>query len=590
VCVGIALVLAVPASGAAAATLEPTPLPALPGAEAEPNDVPATASPIQSGERVRAGLTGAGDVDYFRFTALTGERVFANVVTAGAEGTGDSTLSLIASDEVTELESDDNDGSQGDLASSIAGFTIPADGTYYLRVDAGGSVSPYDLYLQLRPAALPGGEIEATNNYPLANPLTGGEVTGVHSAKDEDWFSFFLNAGDTVFLSLHLAGADVSSAQLAFGVTGDSGNPLRIPARSGAPDPLSPSEALTVTAAKSGTYYATVGSIDGSPGDPEFEYDLSATVLPAALPACRRYSAASQLLRDDGQPVSFPIAVDDVAQITRAAVHLELEETVMADLDVSLRSPSGTEVPLFTDIGSTAPGGQTQMDAVLDDYAAVPPLYQALRPLDLQLEGGSRLASFAGQQTQGVWSVTVRDDTANASFGTVGAVDLILCGPQTAAPRAPLVAPPAPQAKPAPPKLSGLTFAPSRFRAAKSGPMVQAKRAASGGALVTYQDSERAQTNFILFEAEPGRKVGAKCAHPTKANATKKTCTRLVKVISFVRSDRAGRNQFGFLGRVGARKLPPGEYQLQGRAYAPSGLTSDPVVANFTVLPQARAK
>ena len=234
------------------------------------------------------------------------------------------------------------------------------------------------------------------------------------------------------------------------------------------------------------------------------------------------------------------------------------------------------------------------MEAVFDDYAAVPPLYRALRPLDLQPEPGGSLAAFIGQQTQGTWMVVIRDDTMNSSVGTVKAMNLILCGPQSP-PAAPGSDPGTNNQRPKsppqpPPVLSGLTVAPGEFAAAKSGPMVLAKRPASGGALVTYQDSEAAQTNFILTEANPGRKVGAKCVRQTKGNATKKPCTRWVKVISFVRNDVAGRNRFGFSGRVGARKLPPGEFQLQARAYAISGLSSNPVAVIFKIIPAAPAK
>ena len=48
--------------------------------------------------------------------------------------------------------------------------------------------------------------------------------------------------------------------------------------------------------------------------------------------------------------------------------------------------------------------------------------------------------------------------------------------------------------------------------------------------------------------------------------------------------------EFGFTGRVAARKLPKGEYRLQAKAYAPSGLTSAPVSVDFTILPPAASK
>lgn len=595
-CVGIALATLLPAA-AAAAPLVPTPLPAVPGAEAEPNDSPTTASPIQSGERIRANLLAAGDVDYYRFTAQAGERVFANVVTAGsaANSPNDTVLTLLGGEE-TVIEEDDNDGSQLSLASSIAGAEIPSDGTYFLKVNesSAAAVAPYDLYFQLR-SGIPTAETEP-NGFPKANPLVNGEMTGEHLAEDEDRFSMNLQAGDTVFLSLDLAG-EASKAQLGFGLAGDTDKKqlvLVVPASAESPDATTPSEAMTMTVSSAGTYYVSVASSEKSALEPSWTYDLSATVIPASQPSCGTYSSPGGPISDGGTTF-FPIAVEDSVQITRAAVGLDLKESVMDDLDVLLRSPTGIVLPLFTDIGSTLSEEETkrqmQMQAVFDDAAAVPPLYKALRPLDLQPEAGGRLASLAGQQAQGTWNVVITDDQPNLSFGTVNAAKLILCGPEPAPVGTRGTAASTPQqTKPNPPVLSGFAIAPRKFRAAKQGPTVLAKRPKVGGALVTYQDSEAGQTNVVLFEAEPGRKVGGKCVPQTKANAAKKPCTRYVKVTSFVRHDVAGRNKFGFTGRVAARKLPVGEYRLQAKAYAPSGLTSAPVSVNFTILPPDPSK
>jgi subtilisin-like proprotein convertase family protein len=370
-------------------------------------------------------------------------------------------------------------------------------------------------------------------------------------------------------------------------LTVDDPNPME-PA-----DSTPPSEAETITVSQSGTYYAyvDVGKGKTEPGGETATYELAVTVFPAAQPSCRTYSSSVISAFLDGGTTSFPIQVDDPALVARAALRLKLEESVMQDLDVSLRSPSGFELPLFTDIGESAAEGQRQMEAVFDDFAATPSLYTSLRPLGLQTD--SPLAGFNGQPTQGTWTLVVKDDTANLppSVGSLAAAELVLCpqpGSEPGAPAGGGNSAARPQAKPAqPPVLSGFTIAPSKFRAAESGPMVRAKRSPLGGALVGYQSSEPVQTNLILFELEEGRKVGRKCARPTALNSAKKPCVRPVKVISFVRNDSAGRNQFGFTGRVGARKLPPGEYKLQARAYAGSGLTSAAVSGTFTVLPPA---
>src|SRR5262249_28916588 len=155
-----------------------------------------------------------------------------------------------------------------------------------------------------------------------------------------------LQAGDTVFLSLDLdPGRDGESfkGRLGFGLFGDVVSPntkptavFTVPAPGEASDSSNPSEALTMTVAKSGTYYVRVDTTEpGSPG-PDTTYDLAATVLAAAQPSCRTYASPLASLLFDGGTVNFPITVDDAAQIGRIAVRLDLEESVMADLNVSL--------------------------------------------------------------------------------------------------------------------------------------------------------------------------------------------------------------------------------------------------------------
>ena len=138
--------LALLLTASAASAQEPTPLPAPPGSEAEPNQTPETATPIAAGERIRA-LRTPGDVDHYRFTADAGDRVFATVMTAGSTST-DSRLALLGADGETVLEADNDNGTLAAQSSSIAGATIPAAGTYYLRVDAPAGTTqllPYDL-------------------------------------------------------------------------------------------------------------------------------------------------------------------------------------------------------------------------------------------------------------------------------------------------------------------------------------------------------------------------------------------------------------------------------------------------------------
>ena len=124
--------------------------------EVEPNGSVATATPLPGPVAVGWGaIWPYSDIDYWSFTASAGDRVFAATMTSSSAGSLDSELTLIASDGVTVLELDNDDGSLGSTSSSIAGKLIPASGTYYLKVRYPGTgttnssaIRPYHLHLR----------------------------------------------------------------------------------------------------------------------------------------------------------------------------------------------------------------------------------------------------------------------------------------------------------------------------------------------------------------------------------------------------------------------------------------------------------
>ncbi|MDX1998657.1 MAG: PPC domain-containing protein, partial [Thermoanaerobaculia bacterium] len=183
------------------------------GGEVEPNGTTATASPLGGSNLVvRAPLWPNGDIDFYSFTATAGDRVYAAVMTSGAAGNStDGQLTLLASDGTTTIEFDDDNGSFAALSPTIAGATIPSTGTYFLRVNdfTAGTTSerPYELHFRLQSGS-PTPEVEANDTPATANPLpANGWVSGTRdpaAATEQDWYSFNLNAGDTVFLSLDM--------------------------------------------------------------------------------------------------------------------------------------------------------------------------------------------------------------------------------------------------------------------------------------------------------------------------------------------------------------------------------------------------
>ena len=427
----VLLVLLLTAGTASAEDAQPTPLPAPPDGEAEPNGPNDTASPIASGERVRASLYPNGDIDRYRFTAQAGDRVYAAVMTAGSAGNStDSQLRLLGSDGTTVIEFDDDDGSLTGLSSSIAGATIPSAGTYYLDVrdfTAGtASIRPYDLWLDVRSGAPPT-EAEPNDDRSSANALSGSYVAGAQDqAADRDLYALELDAGDTVFLSLDLdpeRDGTTFDGRLGFA----NAQSIVVVSDQGTVDEID-SEAYFATVPTSGTYYAYVDSPAAGAEGPTATYHLSATVIPSARPSCRTYTITppTGTIPDQGV-ATFPINVADAGTLDHVAIKLDATHARMSDLDVTLQAPGGSQTALYTDIGTpVASTSNTRMLALFDDNAGVPPHSSLMLAVALQPENSARLDYFYGQQAAGTWNLTFRDDQASHA-GTLAEADLILC-------------------------------------------------------------------------------------------------------------------------------------------------------------------
>ncbi len=412
------------------------------GNETEPNDTFMTADPLTSDSKIRGNVFGNGDLDWFSFTANTGDRVYAAVQTSYSNsGSTDSQLRVFASNGTTELEFDEDDGSLGGLSSSIAGTVIPSNGTYYLQVkhfSATTTLRPYELYLKVQSGA-PTPEVEANDAPGTANPLpASGWVSGARNpavATEQDWFSFTANAGDTVFLSLDLdPERDVVTwnGRLGIALFGDANNQILVVDDAGTFDTID-SEAMFMTVKNAGTYYAFVDSATAATGGPTATYNLSVTRIPKTNVGinCTTYTSTNvpQVIGPGVGLVSSTITVPPtMARIASTKVSIVADHALMADMDVNLRSPANNDNGLFNDIGSTATGGQTMMDITLDQYSSgVPFVFTVVRPLVLKPELNYRLDWFDGENPSGVWTLDIRDDLTNTSGGNLTGWSLEIC-------------------------------------------------------------------------------------------------------------------------------------------------------------------
>jgi MYXO-CTERM domain-containing protein len=410
-----------------AAAAQPLTQPVAP--ETEPNGASATATPITSLPAVNEGnIYPLADVDYYSFTAAAGDRLYAATMTAGsASGSFDTTLDLLAPDGVTVIETDLDDGVFGATASSIAGAVLPAAGIYYLRVTGAPQVRPYQLHTMLK-SGVPFDEFEPNNNLINAQPLPAGRwINGAlaNTGTDNDYYTFPLNAGDTLFASLDLDPERDGdwAGQLIFGQVNGPAIGANDAGGVAGPD----SEAFFYTVKSAGNYYLRVAAgVAGSFGT----YQLAASVTPLPAQAdCTTYTSAAvpKVIPAAGGKVTSTLAVPPNTPIGSMTVAITLDHTSMADVDVHLQSPAGNDNALFTDVGNAT---NTAMDLVLSESAAFAVNSSAVLNLGMvQPELSYRLHWFDGEEAGGTWTLNVEDDVNDVNGGNLTAWSITICPP-----------------------------------------------------------------------------------------------------------------------------------------------------------------
>ncbi len=126
------------------------------------------------------------------------------------------------------------------------------------------------------------------------------------------------------------------------------------------------------------------------------------------------------------------LTVNDSFTITDVNVQVYITHTWDADLDVYLQAPNGTQVELFTDVGSS---GDNFYYTTLDDEATraitsgSAPFYGSYRP-----EGS--LSNFDGINVHGTWTLRIYDDVSWVDGGTLRAWSITVNGEATNSPPA----------------------------------------------------------------------------------------------------------------------------------------------------------
>ncbi len=211
--------------------------------------------------------------------------------------------------------------------------------------------------------------------------------------------------------------------RLGFGLFGDANDQFLFANDASVGSVANPlSEAFFMTVKDAGTYYVSVDILTAGAGDPTFTYQLMYDFRPWMKENCTTYTTPMCPHPNGGHRAGNP-------RIADIDVFLTLDHTFMADLDFHLRSPAGNDNGLFTDIGSTVAGVQTQMELILDDEAAIPSSFPLTRPFIIKPETAYRLAWFDGIEAGGTWTLDIRDD-ATGDGGNLTAWGIRICEPE----------------------------------------------------------------------------------------------------------------------------------------------------------------
>ncbi len=103
------------------------------GSSTEPDDNPASATLLAYGGSISTELCPVGDVDYYKFTGTTGDRISLDVDARVNGSPLDSVLVLYDADGVSVLAEMD-DEVPGKVQDPILGIMLPRTGTYYVKI------------------------------------------------------------------------------------------------------------------------------------------------------------------------------------------------------------------------------------------------------------------------------------------------------------------------------------------------------------------------------------------------------------------------------------------------------------------------
>jgi hypothetical protein len=134
------------------------------------------------------------------------------------------------------------------------------------------------------------------------------------------------------------------------------------------------------------------------------------------------------------------------------------------------------------------------------------------------------------------------------------------------------------------PAVSQITLSRKRWRRGNALPATVARTKV--GTTIAFGLDEAGTATISFVRVRSGRRVGGKCVKPTRANRSRKHCTRFAAAGSFAAAAKLGANRVRFQGRLdSAHRLGLGTYRLSVSAQDAAGNTSQPRTGpRFTIV------
>ncbi len=227
--------------------------------------------------------------------------------------------------------------------------------------------------------------------------LTISEPTATISSTGPVYFTALYSGADSITLA---------PGNVTLNATGDATGTVSVlgsgtETRTIAIDSISGTGTLGITIA-AGTGSDTIGNLDAGAGP-----SATFTVQPNTVQT--NVSTLVPVVIGDGSftQTTIDVPVGGILVLSDVNVVLDIDHPNDADLDISLRSPLGTQIELFTDVGGT---GNHFRNTTLDDEASTS-ITAGAAPFAGRFQPEGTLSGFDGESSVGTWTLLMTDDT-----------------------------------------------------------------------------------------------------------------------------------------------------------------------------------